>query len=727
MSNKLRHLYWLSRYLGLRWLFYRGAYAIRQRSGYLERRLPICAWDDLPLATFLKSPALSDGQALLAARSCQDLPFFFDAISRTAAERLFAEWDRNRSPVIEAQELLNGNLRFFNGDLVKVGSPPDWFRNAITGAEMPANRHWSRIDEFAGDDIKVVWEPSRFAFAYTLVRAYWRTGNECWPELFWRWVEDWRHFNPPQQGPNWRCGQETSLRVMAWCFALHGFARSRASTAQRVAMLTQMIAVSGHRIQANLGYALSQRNNHAISEGVGLWTIGLLFPELQQSDRWRERGRRIVEHTASNLIYEDGAFSQHSLNYHRLMLHDYLWALRLGELHGQPFESTVYDRAASAAEFLYQLQDTRTGSAPAYGAIDGALILPLDNCEFSDYRPVVQALTYLTTHTRRFSAGPWDEGLLWFFGDGALQAQLQPVRQTDFCAEVGGYYTLRSEEGFAFTRCARFQDRPGQADLLHVDIWWRGHNVAVDPGTYSYNAATSWLRSFDGTTAHNTVSVDGLDQMERVGRFLWLPWPKGVVRCRLRSPNRAVGYWEGEQTGYLRLSSPVRQCRAVVLLPEETWVVIDELAGCQMHDYRLHWLLGDWPYAWRPDLRSLDLEIGSSIYRVKVLTTNTEVDQELVRASASGPSGWRAHTYHQMSPALSLTVSSRARSAYFITVLGAKWQQAVLDKNVLRISAQRTECSLLLTQANGKEWPIVQTIEVSDPTGSKLSARLEVA
>src|SRR6185295_11415525 len=108
-------------------------------------------------------------------------------------------------------------------------------------------------------------------------------------------VEDWRDNNPPQLGANWKCGQEISFRVMAWCFGLYGFLDAQSTTAQCVASLAQMIAISGARIEANLDYALSQHNNHGISEGLGLWTIGSLFPELRSAERWREKGRQVLE------------------------------------------------------------------------------------------------------------------------------------------------------------------------------------------------------------------------------------------------------------------------------------------------------------------------------------------------------------------------------------------------------------------------------------------------
>jgi hypothetical protein len=406
---------------------------------------------------------------------------------------LLVAWDGPEvHPVSYAEDLRRGELHYFEHTVAQIGYPPAWHTNPFTGQHAPTDRHWSQISDFDYGDIKIIWEPSRFGFVYALVRAYWRTGEEWCAELFWQLVEDWRAQNPPQRGLNWKCGQETSLRVMAWCFGLYGFLDSRATTAARVAMLVQMIVVSGQRIAANLDYALSQKNNHGISEGVGLWTIGVLFPELHTAHTWRQRGSRVLEEQGRDLIYDDGSFAQHSVNYHRLMLHDYLWALRLGDLHDQPFSAELKQRVGKAGAWLYAIQDEASGHVPYYGQNDGALILPLNNCDYQDFRPVVQATQYLSSETRCYPAGPWDEDLLWLFGVDAVTAPVvSPPRQA-FSADRGGYYIVRSPKSFVLTRCATFRHRPSQADMLHVDLWWRGQNIALDAGTYSYNAPPPW-------------------------------------------------------------------------------------------------------------------------------------------------------------------------------------------------------------------------------------------
>jgi len=674
MRPSLRELWLLQRYLGFSWLAYRLGYEARRRTGLLERRTPITPWPAQPLRTFLTDTKLADPRAYLDYRRSQAPAFFFRASDRYRYRPLLTGWDQaGTSSVSLADGVSGGEFRYFQHQIARPGSPPDWHTNPFTGQHAPTHQHWSRVDEFAYGDIKVVWELSRFGFTYPLVRAYWRTGEEHYAECFWRLVEDWREHNAPQQGPNWRCGQEASFRVMAWLFGLYGFLDSEATTAQRVVALAEMLAVSGTRIAANLDYALSQRNNHGISEGMGLWTLGSLFPEFRQSPGWRETGRRALESQGRELIYEDGSFAQHSVVYHRLMLHDYIWALRLGDLHNRPFSQEIRRRVDTAGEFLYQLQDSATGQVPYYGQNDGTLILPLSNCGYLDFRPVVQATNYLCKGIRRYGGGPWDEDLLWLFGPEAVRTlprHMPPAPRTDLRAEAGGYYTLRSQDGFAFTRCGAFRHRPGQADLMHLDLWWRGQNIAPDAGTTSYNAPPPWDNPLARTIYHNTATVDGLDLMDRAGRFLWLPWARGKVRCCRRSPDGLLAYWEGEHDGYKRLSAPANHRRAVVLLADQWWLVLDDLRSLETHDYRVHWLLPDLPHAWMPAAGSLKLDTPTGPYYVTLASEAASRVHTLVRADEVSPRGWRAPFYGCREPALSLDLMVRASSQTFWTVFG---------------------------------------------------------
>ncbi len=487
--TNVRTVWSILNYCGPRWVLFRLGYALKQRSGWLRRQTPVSSWADQPLDEFLAVRHLAVPETYLAHRREHRPPFLFSPEEHAQFEPYVRAWDQgDHDPMAEAECLQKGDVRYFGHAWAYLGYPPQWHLNPFIGQPLASDRHWTCTDEFAHGDIKIIREPSRFTFVYALVRSYWRTGDEAYAESFWQLVESWRLHNPPNQGPNWQCGQEISLRVMAWCFGLYGFWPCEATTATRVAELAQMIAVSGRRIEANLSYALSQANNHGISEGMGLWTIGLLFPEFRDAERWRQRGRHVLETAGRDLIYDDGAFSQHSVNYHRLMLHDYLWSLRLGEVQGQPLSADLVARVGRAGRLLYDLQDEESGELPRYGQNDGALILPLNNCAYADFRPAIQATHYLVTGTRCYAPGPWDEDLWWLFGPNALSAPLAAPKcehtraREEVRARDSGYYTLRSETGFAFVRCGALRHRPGQADMMHLDLWWRGHNVALDPG-----------------------------------------------------------------------------------------------------------------------------------------------------------------------------------------------------------------------------------------------------
>lgn len=716
----------LARTMGPFWVAYRALYAAQQRGGHFRRRLPSVTWDERPLSTFLSDPTLSEPERYLRYRQARGSPFFFSPEDRASMVDLLLRFDEDGpGPVAEAERILGGVFRYFSHAEQALGFPPDWHLNPFTGERAVTERHWSEISEFAGGDIKVVWEPSRFGAAFPLVRAYWRTGDDRFAEAFWDLVEGWREANPPQRGMNWKCGQEAAFRLLAWCFGLYGCLHASATTPERVTVLAHMVAVSAERIHANLRYALSQQNNHGISEGVGLWTAGLLFPEFASASAWRDRGREVLEQQATSLIYDDGAFSQHSLNYHRLMLHDYLWAIRLGDVGGQPLSNRLRNRVGRSAEFLYQLQDDTTGRVPNYGQNDGALILPLDNCDYVDFRPVLQLAATILNGERRFESGPWDETVAWLYPE-ALNLPVIRQPRADLVATQGGYFTLRSESGFAFTRAPVFRHRPGQADLLHVDLWWRGINIARDPGTFSYNATGAWDNALSQTSFHNTVTVDGLEQMKTFRRFLWLPWARARSTRNQVSRTSQLAYWEGEHDGYHRLADPVCHQRGILRLGDEHWLVVDRLVGNEPHSFRLHWALPNVPVAASQLIDgltyALDLEIEFAPYQVRIGVSTCDWDASMARADPSSPRGWEALHYFERRPILSVEVIQSARSAVFWTFLGPN--DATVERTDGGLGVSHVEWDARIQLPQDLDGPVVSEAEFVHRTG-KCADRLE--
>jgi asparagine synthase (glutamine-hydrolysing) len=655
---------------GLAWSLTRVYLALSNKLGVLERKTPLQSWSDLLLVTLLQPGVPAEAEQYCEWRRHNTPPLFFEEISPIAGKTFVGD-----DSIRIADQVLCGEFPFF-GYSQNLGFPPKWQRNPITQTPSPGG-HWSKINEFESGDIKLSWEASRFSWAFALGRAYVCTRDERYAEAFWQLLESWLEQNPPQWGINWKCGQEASFRTMALCFAFYVFKGSASSTAGRLAQFVVAIAIHAKRIDAYTGYAQSQKNNHGISEGVGLWTIGLLFPELKGAARWKARGKQLVESEVRRQLYADGSYIQHSTNYHRVMLHDLAWAIRLGECNNEMLSIDVYDGFRKSIRFLHELVDPETGWAPNYGANDGALVLPLSNCTYPDMRPVLQCCHFIVKNERLYPPGPWDEEMVWLNGLESLGrrhlSESSSPNQLD--AAVGGYYTIHSSDSWMMIRVAQYKDRPSHADQLHLDMWWRGENILCDAGSYSYNSAAPFDHGFALTRYHNTVTVDSLDQMTRLSRFRWADWANARIE-RYENQSTGTQVLEGDHDGYLKLG--VMHRRAVAPAGAGTWIIVDDLTGRGVHNCRLQWLIPDVPFEVAAS-GVVDLNFMAGNVRV-FMASSAEANFALVRAGlrlcgevhqATDPArGWHSRYYGRKEPALSLVLESRSSlPVRFVTVI----------------------------------------------------------
>lgn len=712
MRRTLRLACSLIRHLGPGWLVFRLRYAWRLRSGALKRRTPVQPWAAIAPESWLAIPALAAPDAFAQFRRAHAPAFFFQPDDRPAFAPLLARWQEGSpfAAVATADAILLGRFPFFRDRTVEAGFPPHWHRNPAGRETLPHLAHWSESPDFGEIDIKLVWELNRFAWVYDLVRAYWTTMDNKYAEAFWLLLEDWRLHNPPNQGVNWKCGQETAFRSMALCVALYGFIRAPASTGPRLLALAQTLAANGARIAANIDYAVRQQNNHGISEALGLWTLGMLFPEFRDAPAWAAQGRDLLERQGLDLIDDDGGFSQYSANYHRLMLHDYLWALRLGDILNAPFSAALRRRVALAADFLFQAQDATQAGLPNFGNSDGSLILPFNGCPYHDYRPVLQATQFLVHGHRAYPPGPWDEDLLWLFGIRALAGTPDRPALHPLSAPRAGCHSLRDAHSMAFLRAGNFHHRPAEADLLHVDLWYQGIPIACDPGTFTYHAPPPWNNSLAATRVHNTIAINGLDQMDRAGRFLWLPWATSRVTHRRLEPLAHLAYLEATHNGYTRLRPPATHRRAIVQLGADAWLVLDRIDAASPHAARLHWLLADYPASGDPASGRLVLQTPAGTFHVAIGTLSGPVACSLVRADPASTRGWQAPAYYRKVPALSLAAEAHAATVTFWTVLSPEPIAVTASTSGLRIGLGPRRTVDLRT-GTGSGAPLVARVE----------------
>lgn len=424
---------------------------------------------------------------------------------------------------------------------------PDWLANSLTGKRMPApERPWWEIPDFdpAVGDIKLLWELSRMDWVLALAQRA-RQGEQASLDRLNDWLNDWCTVNPPYHGPNWKCGQEASLRVMHLAMAAVVLGQTQDSTSA----LCDLVHTHLQRIAPTVQYAMAQDNNHGTSEAAALFIGGswLAAHGRSEGEGWRRQGRRWLEDRAARLIGPQGTFSQYSVNYHRVVLDTFamaeVWRRQMAE---PAFSEDWYARAAAATQWLYTMVDSANGDAPNIGANDGARLLQLTDTAYRDHRPTVQLAMALFEQRRAYEEGPWNNALRWLDIDVPAEAA---APQGNLVADDGGFAMLRRGSAFALLRYPRFRFRPSQADALHVDFWLDGLNILRDAGTFSYNTEPRWLKYFGGTAGHNTVQFDDRDQMPRLGRFLLGDWLKSSFLEPLSEDPKGVGVSAGYRDG----------------------------------------------------------------------------------------------------------------------------------------------------------------------------------
>jgi len=544
----------------------------------------------------------------------------------------------------EADEIVNGSVRIF-GELVPLQfnfekplshwTDYETHKSPITNYQLPIT------------DIKYIWEPARFGWAFTLGRAYHLTQDNQYAEAFWKYFESFTQNNPANLGPHWMNGQEVAIRLMSLVWCAHVFTDQLPST--NYELLITSISQHASRIPPTLIYARSQNNNHLVTEAAALYTAGLFF----KNSNWRKLGWKWLNWAFQNQIGGYGEYIQHSTNYHRVMLQTALW---INFIKQDVFPVKTLPAIGRSAHWLFSLLDNATGLTPNLGANDGALIFPLSSAAFEDYRPTVQASARAFLRTG-LPAGAWDEMSLWF--------GLKPAERI---ADSSAYLTdnLRGKNSWAYFRTSHFKSRLSHIDQLSLDLWWRGLNIAQDAGTYLYNAAPPWDNPLVTTRVHNTVTVDGRDQMTRAGRFLVLDWANAYSKNMLETDENILGRIRAYHRGY----GNVKHERTVTVYQDERWLIEDKLTSSHRtpHTYRLHWLLPDyeWEIANRESGIVLRLKSPYGWITLSVLSSFIlhHSSFSIVRAGklihgqrdVQPYEGWVSHCYGQKSPALSLAL-----------------------------------------------------------------------
>jgi hypothetical protein len=480
-----------------------------------------------------------------------------------------------------ADRICDGSLDILALRGVDLGQPPRWNRDPKTGIEAPLafGKTLDYRDSHIVGDIKYLWEPNRHLHFVTLAQAYALSGDAKYFQELAGQLDSWLLACPYGRGPNWASALEVAIRLINWSIAwqLAAAAFDNPRHAELRARWLRSVYQHAEFIRGWLSLH-SSANNQLIGEAAGLFIAGLSWPHWRRSDTWVDTGKRILEREALAQNAPDGVNREQSVFSQRFVLDFLLLCMLAGKANGQRFPAEYDSRIESMLDYLASIMDGG-GNVPQFGDTDDGHVARLSQGDaFCSYKSLLATGAILFGRGDfKVKAGSLDDKTRWLVGAEAdaqyrrLDAEKTrlPLRQT---FPEGGYYVLGCDFDTANEIRLVADAGPlgyrsiaahGHADALSFTLSVGGREMFIDPGTYAHHTQVAWRQYFRGTSAHNTVRIDGLDQSVQGGNFMW--FNKANAGCSLWLSSAQKDTFEGWHDGYLRLDDPVKHRRLIEL------------------------------------------------------------------------------------------------------------------------------------------------------------------
>ncbi len=446
----------------------------------------------------------------------------------------------------------------------------------ILNNEFTLNNETHRL----GDELNWLHNPSpdlewlillhKFYYSRDLALAYDYSGDEGyadkWVALIGSWIE--------QVPDGFVNSQVTGRRLQQWLLAYHYFVPGRHCSAITSEFLLALLG----SIQSQavfLSRNLTPEGNHRTIELYAIFAVALVFPELSQSAELLAFAKHELLANLREDFLADGLQKELSTDYHHTVLKNFLRVRELADLNGLALPEVFDAVIRKALEFSIHAHKP-DGWLPAINDGD------------------VNSYMSLLGKAQRYYPG---DALSYVLSQG--EQGKPPAHRSRLFAD-SGYCILRSDwaerpyaDGrYLFFDCGNLGlGSHGHYDLLSFEMAAFGRSLIVDPGRYTYhehdNEGVNWRHAFKGTAAHNTVMVDGKDQIayqchEPVG-----PHPRAAVL--IFESNQGFDFVHG------RALSPryeVEHQRSIFFAEAEYWIISDLLLATDAHRYEQFFHLG---------------------------------------------------------------------------------------------------------------------------------------
>ena len=579
-------------------------------------------------------------------------------------------------------------VRLFDVEIDYPHEALDWSRDHRSGRRAPLRFYGDvdyRDEEMIGDS-KYTWELSRHQFIVPWAVECQETGDVSAAAAVVAVILDWIAANPRHLGINWISSLEHALRLLSWglAFELCGnvplVQQARTLVLDSVSDQAEFIryTLSGH----------SSANNHLLGELVGLLVAGVFFPDARRTVAHAQLAapRFIEEMRRQN--FPDGVNREQAVYYHHYVLEYLLVGMRLLERLGRPVPEDLPRLAHRMLGFVDAMADD-AGAAFAIGDADDGFVSGLNlGTGVGPYESLLWTAwavygdrscgAHAARVARTRGGEPRVDRRTAYWHGPAPAPPPEPAGERRWVFPEGGHFVSRSGPVTVAFRAGPFGypsiAAHSHCDQLSVLLRIGDTSVLTDSGTGVYHTSDGWRRYFRGTSAHNTIRVDGRDQAEYAGPFLWGTHADASLRVEQDEADTFVV--AAAHDGYSRLDDPVTHERRLSWRRGLGFRVEDSVTGQRPHDVELIWNLGP-----EVDLSPADSPPGApfagrwrlsckgQLLCVLAVTCDAAARVTRHRGDESLPAGFESPRYRVFRPIEQLVVSARGRSCRFTTLV----------------------------------------------------------
>jgi hypothetical protein len=467
-----------------------------------------------------------------------------------------------------------------------TAAPLDWSRDYRSGLRFPPRYVFDidLLDYGRPTDVRVAWELNRLHPLVDLGKAFQVTRDPSFARAFREIVESWIESNPPAFSVAWGCAMEAAIRIASLTTALPFFVGApELSDVFLRACLRALVEHAGF-IERHLEYA-DVRNNHYLSDLVGLLLAGSFLQGHQRATHWVEFAARELSSELDHQIRPDGTDHEGSIPYHALVTELLLVARIALERLGRPV--VALDLSLERLLGFVAATLRPDGRVPDIGDGDNGRILALEPVDDLEARHLLSTGAVLYGRADfKSAAGGLFESTAWLLGPAcartfdALSPQTLPLARA---FPLGGVFACGRDGDHLVVDAGdvglKGRGGHGHNDMLSFELTLDNVRLVVDTGSSSYTSDVAERKRILSTAAHNTVVIDDAE-MAPFDDFGFIAVGNTPGRWVAWHAEGGLIEFEAEHYGYLRLDNPATHRRRFELdLDAHVLQVTDTVRG----------------------------------------------------------------------------------------------------------------------------------------------------